>query len=367
MSEETKAEDFTDPMELWKQWYETASKVWTNMLDGGKEGSMDPYSLYRTWMKNVEDAREKLMASSSEIMDPNEVWRQWFEITTGFWEKASEILRDPLGLTAQWMEMMEDARAKLLTERGLPSDPFTYLKQWYDATSETWSTIIGDTIGSEKFVEASSKLLESYTSFYSTFRRSSEEYFRNLQLPTRSDLARVAGLVINLEDKVDRIESALEDFEDRYAKMATSDAVIALEGHLSKVEGKLDQLPATLGKDRAASQLQASDLQERINKLESKLDQLPATLEKGRAASDLQASSQQEHINRLDSKLNQLPVTLEQDRAVERLAKRLDSVESKLDAVLAALVKAKEYPKTVKSNDAAGSKRRKSNENHQEG
>src|SRR5947209_13414074 len=94
-----------------------------------------------------------------------------------------------------------------------PPDPFTFFREWYNATSETWSKAAEEAVGSEQFMELNKRFLESYSAFYKTFRLANEEYFRNLQLPTRSDITRVAELVVALEEKVDRIEDTLEDSE----------------------------------------------------------------------------------------------------------------------------------------------------------
>ena len=120
------------------------------------------------------------------------------------------------------MEMMEEARAKVLAGEDLPADPLTLALEWYNATSETWSKFAGDLIGTEGFVEAASRFLQSYTGFVKTFRYLCEEYLRNIQLPTRADVARVAGLVVALEDKVDHLEEA---FDDGYTKLATAEAL----------------------------------------------------------------------------------------------------------------------------------------------
>jgi hypothetical protein len=139
--------------------------------------------------------------------------------------------------------------------------------------------------------------MDSYTSFYRTARRSNEEFFRNLQLPTRSDLARVAELVVATEEKVDHIEDAFEDFVDGYAKVATIEAVEGLEGRLSQMEKKLDILPLALEKIEA-------EAMGGLGRLESRSEALPAALEK-----------------------------------IEALARRQGEIESKLDRVLDALEK----------------------------
>jgi polyhydroxyalkanoic acid synthase PhaR subunit len=127
-----------------------------------------------------------------------------------------------------------------------PSDPLQLATQWYNATSGPFSDFVGDVIEREEFLEPSSRFLQSYASFYKVFKRNSEEYLKNLQLPVRSDITRIAGLVVNLEEKVDRIEEVLEDFEYGYSEPATTESVRALGERLDRVEGKLDRLLAAL-------------------------------------------------------------------------------------------------------------------------
>lgn len=43
-----------DPMDLWRQWYETSSKMWSDALKGGPESSVDPYGLYQQWVNDKE-------------------------------------------------------------------------------------------------------------------------------------------------------------------------------------------------------------------------------------------------------------------------------------------------------------------------
>ena len=290
MSENTNNRGDVGPAQLWKQWqdawqtsYETSSRMWSDALNGSRESLADPYGLYRTWLKSMADTQEQFKNNLPWMMDPREAWKQWIEATIENWKKIVEAGGDPLGLTTQWMEMMEEMRAKMLAGGTFPADPFTLFKQWYDASSETWSQVVGDVIGSERFMEAIRRFLESYTSFYKTFRHASEEYFRNLQIPTRSDLARVAELVVALEEKIDRIEDVLDDAKDERqqgtAQQGTiSEAISNLVGRLGKVESQLDALPATLQKSEAVSDVE--HLTERMNRVESKLDRLLAALEK---------------------------------------------------------------------------------------
>jgi polyhydroxyalkanoic acid synthase PhaR subunit len=257
MAEDKESHGPADPMEVWEQWYDAALKGWSRSVNGNGSKPAEPLNLYQTWLRGIADAQEQFARSAG---NPQELWKRWFETATEAWRKAAEMGGDPLGLMTQWTEIMEEARARLLADFRLPGDPFTFFKQWYEATNETWSTLVGNIIGSENFMEVSSEFLKSYASFYAALRRANEEYFRNLQLPTRSDIARVAELVINLEDKVDRIDSTLEDFEDgagsnlsHFPSMLqklehVEQRVQSLEKRLGQVEGKLDDVLAAVEK-----------------------------------------------------------------------------------------------------------------------
>jgi len=267
MPEDNKKQEPADPMEVWEQWYETTYDAWKNSIDGSKESFVDPLGLYSSWLKGT--AQEQFKVGAAGLIDPQEAWKHWFEATTDVWKKATKPGADPLGLTTQWLEMMEEARAKLSAGGAVPTDPFTFLKQWYDATNETWSKAVGDMIGTEKFMEMGSQFLESYASFTRTFNRASEAYFSRLQLATRSDIARVAELVVNLEEKVDRLDNEFEDFEDRYMQMTAGEATSGLSGRLERVESNVAALPAAV-----------ESLEKRLVKVESKLDKLLEALEK---------------------------------------------------------------------------------------
>ena len=269
MTEGSKAQGPANPMDFWKQWSENSMKMWTNVLDGDRGTFVEPYGLYRQWLKSIEVAQEQMKSGTKETMDPTEFWKQWYEAATKAWAKAAEMGGDPLGLTAQWLKMMEENRAKIFAGGVVSADPFTLFKQWYDASRETWAKIAEDIVGNEKFIEDASRLLESYTSYYTATRRANEDYFRNLQLPTRSDLARVAEIIIALEEKVDHLDDALDDIEDGKSQVATKDVIRELEGRLSNIEKKLDSISSVLEKLETIEKLAKS-----AEGIEKKLDQL---------------------------------------------------------------------------------------------
>ena len=159
-----------------------------------------------------------------------------------------------MNVTPRYFEMLEQARTNLMSVGSFPKDPLEFAVQWYNATSGPFSEFIQDVIEREEFLEPASEWLEHYASFYKLFARRSEEYLKSLQVPVRSDITRVAGLVVALEDKVDRLEEAFEEFEYGYAKPATAEELGELEKRFDRVEGSWtgSSLPWRTGMRRTA-------------------------------------------------------------------------------------------------------------------
>ena len=238
-----------DPAELWRQWFEAGSRTWVDGLQGSGESYVDPYGLYRQWFEGMQSMWAPMMGAADGAgasADPREMWRRWFDATVESWEKSAELGGEMLEVAPRWAEMLDQARANLMSVGSFPKDPLEFAVQWYNATSGPFSEFVQDVLEQEKFLEPATRWMRSYASFYKVFRERSEEYLRSLQVPVRSDITRVAGLIVALEDKVDRLEEAFEEFEYGYAKPATAEELGELEKRLDRVEGKLDRLLAAL-------------------------------------------------------------------------------------------------------------------------
>lgn len=248
-----------------------SSKMWSNMIASDKEAYTDPFGLYRQWFGDLADVRKP----QAGVASSQESWRQWIEATAGAWRRALGAGDVLVRLSPYWAEMAEEVRKQMFEGGQPPTDPLDFYLRWYNASSGPLSKMIRSVLEDESFLEDARRLLDNYASLERVFQHASEEYFGYLQLSTRSDSSRIAELVVSLDAKVDRMEEMFEDFEDGYARLATAEAVEALEERveglerkledhrsgLERVEGKLDQLLAVLG-NPASEGSQASGSQE---------------------------------------------------------------------------------------------------------
>jgi hypothetical protein len=227
-----------DPVGLWRQWYEANSKTWSSMLGGDAEALMDPFGLYRQWSGGLqEEARDAPGGAPSA----DEFWGQWVEATAEVGRRYAEYVSLLVGFTPLWARMAQEFPQQMFDGGKIPTDPLDFYTRLYNATNEPLSKMIREILGNETFLADARRFTENYASLETVLMDASERYFGdNLRLSTRSDNTRVARLVVGLEDKLDRLEEAFEEFEYGHAKPATDETVGALEERIGGLDKKLD-------------------------------------------------------------------------------------------------------------------------------
>lgn len=229
-------------------------KVKSRAAAGSQDGEKrrpDPYGLYQQWFDVLKNNREGAdQVSSTEL---GELWRRWFEATVSSQAGSKETGNGfPDAMTSLWTEMAEDISAKMLSEETLPEDPLRFFLRWYKDTEEKWSEAADELLRKSEILEQAGHSIEVYARSYRELRRASVEGSKNLQVPTRSDITGVAKLVVGVENKVDRIEEALEEFIHGDSELATAGAVAetvgGLEERMNQLESKMDRILAALEK-----------------------------------------------------------------------------------------------------------------------
>jgi polyhydroxyalkanoic acid synthase PhaR subunit len=220
-------------------------------MNDGKKARMDYAEFDGSWMKAMNAMQERLTNHTWGLLDPREAWNLWLETTLDIWRSAINMGYDPLGLIAGWVKVMEKVQERIQAGQPLSLDPFEMFQEWYDVTSKPWSRAVEENIASERFLASFVEPgLENYSHLIRTFRRASETYFKTLQLPTISDIARVAGLVVDLEEKVDTIEETIEQAKEQQSQqgMTTITKIAAMEQQINQLQTSVEKILALLEK-----------------------------------------------------------------------------------------------------------------------
>jgi len=214
----------------------------------GRKRYPDPYGLYRRWLRAWDDLRDGAYEGEVSSAELEELCRRWFEDTVGlrngFPQAEDEFTNSMASL---WKEMADDLSTKMLSGEGLPEDPVRFFVRWYNETEERWSETADELMRSDEVLESMRRSFETYARSEAELRQASEEGLKNSGAPTRSDVARVARLVVVVENKVDRIEETLEDLVQGNPNPAKVGATVhGLEERMDRLEGKMDRILTAL-------------------------------------------------------------------------------------------------------------------------
>ncbi|MGI6452010.1 MAG: hypothetical protein ACOX0E_00770 [Syntrophomonadaceae bacterium] len=124
-------------------------------------------------------------------------------------------------------------------------------KEFYFQQEKDAARIFREFICTDTFVKLIDKTLEQYLAYTKITRQQMEKMSDQAIWPTKKDVARVAELIVSLEEKVDQMESGLFDNYKKITQSFTemvnhqikcSEEIEALRKDLEKINKKLDGL-----------------------------------------------------------------------------------------------------------------------------
>ena len=124
-------------------------------------------------------------------------------------------------------------------------------KEMYFQAEATWADAVRQFASTKMFTQSLNNLMEQYLSMEKIKRQSVDLYMENTAVPSKKDVARVAELVVSLEEKVDNIEFEshrnMQSMVDSLVKLVDIQEQIKKEfvsyhESLKNVEKKLDDL-----------------------------------------------------------------------------------------------------------------------------
>ncbi len=92
-------------------------------------------------------------------------------------------------------------------------------KELYFNAEESWADATKELITSKGFIQVLDQIRDQYLSFHKVSQQNIDQYLEANPLPSKKDIARIAELIIGLEDKVDNFDL---NFSNNILKITSS-------------------------------------------------------------------------------------------------------------------------------------------------
>jgi polyhydroxyalkanoic acid synthase PhaR subunit len=126
-------------------------------------------------------------------------------------------------------------------------DPFLTWKEMYDKAESYIGKMLGETMNSEDFSKWMGSVLNFNLQLQKMIKETAERTLWQANMPSKEDLANVASLVVNVEEKVEALEELLEERQDHPNTVKRE--ITKLKNDMKRLEGKVDKLLALLDKE----------------------------------------------------------------------------------------------------------------------
>ena len=152
---------------------------------------------------------------------PNQLFEQWrkqLEEGAQAWARlvtppAPAAPPDP---TAFWRPVLDQGVqtwAKLFAQTPATPELVTQWKQFLDQWIEAWSKVLGQTMGTEQFAKTMGQSLDQFLVAQGPLKRAADQQVESalqaLNLPSRSQVTAVAKQIVELEERIERLEETI--------------------------------------------------------------------------------------------------------------------------------------------------------------
>ena len=159
----------------------------------------------------------------AESPGPNQLfdlWKRQLEESTQAWARlvsqTSAAPAPPLDPAAFWRPVLDQGVqtwAKLFAQTPASPELVTQWKQFLDQWIESWSKVLGQAMGTEQFAKLMGQSLDQFLVAQAPAKKlidqQVEQALQALNLPSRSQLTAVAKQIVDLEDRIERLEDSI--------------------------------------------------------------------------------------------------------------------------------------------------------------
>jgi len=154
-------------------------------------------------------------AATAQFFD---MWRKQLEDSTQAWTRmvsqaAPAPTPDPMAFWRPVLNNGLEQWARLFAQTPASPDLFSQWKQFLDQWIEAWSKVLGQAMGTEQFAKLMGQSLDQMLVTAAPAKKAVdqqiEQTLQALNLPSRSQLTAIAKQIVELEDRIDRLEDSI--------------------------------------------------------------------------------------------------------------------------------------------------------------
>jgi Poly(R)-hydroxyalkanoic acid synthase subunit (PHA_synth_III_E) len=158
------------------------------------------------------------MTSSTTGQPLLDLWKRQIEEGAKTWTKLMAATTTPGSVdpAAFWRPFTEQgltAWSRIMSQGPVSPDLMTQWKQFLDQGIEAWSKAFGQVMGTEAFARASGKCLDHWLVSQGPAKKAAEQFMETtletLGLPSRTQVTNVARQLVELEERMERLEDGI--------------------------------------------------------------------------------------------------------------------------------------------------------------
>jgi hypothetical protein len=154
------------------------------------------------------------MTDTTHLFD---MWRRQLEESTQAWSRmVSQAPAGPPDPMAFWRPVLDQGLeqwARMFAQTPASPDLMAQWKQFLDQWIEAWSRVLGQAMHTESFAEHMGRSLEGWLAAQAPLKKAGEQALEQglqaLNVASRSQLTSVAKQIVELEERLERIEDGI--------------------------------------------------------------------------------------------------------------------------------------------------------------
>ena len=156
-----------------------------------------------------------------------DTWRRQLEEGTQAWARlVNQTATPPPDALGFWKPILDQGLqnwARLFAQSPATPDMAAQWKQFLDQWIEAWSRVLGQAMNTDSFAQTMGRSLEQWLSAQAPLKKSAEQSLdtalQALNLASRNQLTGVARQIVDLDERVERVEEAVGTLRARVEQL----------------------------------------------------------------------------------------------------------------------------------------------------